>query len=212
MKLEDYIWDRDEGICVYCRDAIGQELEHVVPEGMGGPTIRGNIVLSCRSCNIKKIRNLDRFLPIAMRYLISKGESIDWLLERTERIEIDNQKQADLLQMDIEDGFDEDTALEEASEELDIALQDLEGLSDYLETVIEDFQNLGTSLHYDHNQTQRWLHRSLADVKSALSQFQRLQDTPVGLPGWPKSHVRERAESGEPRRSGSPLGPKVRPS
>jgi hypothetical protein len=79
-RLEAYIRARDKGICVYCKEAVGQEMEHVMPHGNGGPTIAGNLVLACKSCNHKKSnsRNLLRMMEQGFIYLRSVGESLDW--------------------------------------------------------------------------------------------------------------------------------------
>lgn len=78
-ELSDYIWDRDEGHCVYC-GAAGQQIDHIVPVSKGGPSVRGNAVLACRACNMRKF---DRFpmemLIRAFVQVLTKGEDITWL-------------------------------------------------------------------------------------------------------------------------------------
>lgn len=88
--LADYVRLRDGGICVYCNDAVGQDIEHVIPIHYNGPTIKENLVLSCASCNLKKRRSLDdRYLVPAFRHLLAKGESLAWLDDKLERLDSD---------------------------------------------------------------------------------------------------------------------------
>lgn len=64
MKLpRDYrlsIWGRSGGRCWYCGTAIDPDdrdnfhADHVTPKSKGGKGVRGNLVPSCRSCNLSK--------------------------------------------------------------------------------------------------------------------------------------------------------------
>lgn len=82
MKLRDYIYQRDQGVCVYCEDAIGQALEHVIPRSRGGPHIRENVVLSCTSCNSRKNdKIIDQYTVKAFVHLTRVGESLQWVDE-----------------------------------------------------------------------------------------------------------------------------------
>jgi len=53
-------WKRriETGICHYCGQNVGRRaltMDHVVPVGRGGRSIRGNVVPACKSCNnVKK--------------------------------------------------------------------------------------------------------------------------------------------------------------
>jgi 5-methylcytosine-specific restriction endonuclease McrA len=77
---KDYIRIRDGGICVYCEDAVGQQIDHVVPIHAGGPSIRGNLVLACVKCNMKKKGKLHELMMAkAFKHLAEVGESIDWV-------------------------------------------------------------------------------------------------------------------------------------
>jgi 5-methylcytosine-specific restriction endonuclease McrA len=46
-----------EGVCHYCRRPVGIRalgMDHVVPLGRGGRSVRGNVVPSCKDCNSRK--------------------------------------------------------------------------------------------------------------------------------------------------------------
>jgi hypothetical protein len=77
-RLHEEIRIRDGGICIYCHDAVGQDIEHVVPLSHRGPNHRGNLVLSCRSCNIKKKGLNLRYITIAFIHLARVGEDLSW--------------------------------------------------------------------------------------------------------------------------------------
>jgi 5-methylcytosine-specific restriction enzyme A len=52
-------WKRriGEGICYYCRRHVGAAaltMDHIVPLGRGGRSIRGNVVPACKDCNTRK--------------------------------------------------------------------------------------------------------------------------------------------------------------
>lgn len=76
---KDYIRLRDGGICVYCENAVGQQIDHVLPVKHGGRGIRANLVLSCESCNRRKKAHLDEALIAkAFRHLLRVGEDLSW--------------------------------------------------------------------------------------------------------------------------------------
>lgn len=67
MKVRREVILRDKGICQYCgavgkyKDWTGKgwvwmeyELDHVIPESLGGSGEIDNIVVACRACNRKK--------------------------------------------------------------------------------------------------------------------------------------------------------------
>jgi 5-methylcytosine-specific restriction enzyme A len=61
-------WKRriSTGICYYCRRQVGHAaltMDHIVPLGRGGTSIRGNVVPACKACNTRK-RSM---LPIEWR-------------------------------------------------------------------------------------------------------------------------------------------------
>jgi 5-methylcytosine-specific restriction protein A len=68
-------WKRriSAGLCHYCRRSVGVKaltMDHVVPLGRGGRSVRGNVVPSCKPCNDRK----KTMLPIEWReYLESLG-------------------------------------------------------------------------------------------------------------------------------------------
>lgn len=52
-------WKRkiSTGICYYCRRQVGVRaltMDHLVPLGRGGRSIRGNVVPACHDCNTRK--------------------------------------------------------------------------------------------------------------------------------------------------------------
>lgn len=52
-------WKRrvSDGVCYYCRRQVGRAnltLDHIVPLGRGGRSIRGNVVPACKDCNTRK--------------------------------------------------------------------------------------------------------------------------------------------------------------
>jgi 5-methylcytosine-specific restriction endonuclease McrA len=52
-------WKRriSTGVCYYCRRQVGPKaltMDHLVPLGRGGTSIRGNVVPACRVCNTRK--------------------------------------------------------------------------------------------------------------------------------------------------------------
>ena len=52
-------WKRriSDGVCYYCRRRVGigaLSMDHVVPLGRGGRSVRGNVVPACKDCNTKK--------------------------------------------------------------------------------------------------------------------------------------------------------------
>lgn len=45
------------GICYYCRRRVGATaltMDHLVPLGRGGRSVRGNVVPACKDCNTRK--------------------------------------------------------------------------------------------------------------------------------------------------------------
>jgi len=45
------------GVCFYCRGRVGRlalTMDHVVPLGRGGRSVRGNVVPACKDCNTRK--------------------------------------------------------------------------------------------------------------------------------------------------------------
>jgi 5-methylcytosine-specific restriction endonuclease McrA len=52
-------WKRriSSGVCHYCRRHVGiaaLTMDHIVPLGRGGRSVRGNVVPACKDCNTKK--------------------------------------------------------------------------------------------------------------------------------------------------------------
>ena len=73
------IWERDKGICVYCRGK-GYQIDHVIPDSKGGPAIQSNGVVTCTTCNYKKAARMEfDWLFVAFFHLLDVGESLIWL-------------------------------------------------------------------------------------------------------------------------------------
>jgi 5-methylcytosine-specific restriction endonuclease McrA len=72
-------WKRriSTGICYYCRRHVGHRaltMDHIVPLGRGGASIRGNVVPACKDCNTRK----KGMLPVEWRaYVDSLRERDD---------------------------------------------------------------------------------------------------------------------------------------
>jgi len=50
-----------DGICYYCRRRVGTRaltMDHIVPLGRGGRSVRGNVVPACKDCNNRKQSSL----------------------------------------------------------------------------------------------------------------------------------------------------------
>ena len=52
-------WKRrvSTGVCYYCRRQVGVRaltMDHLVPLGRGGRSVRGNVVPACKACNTNK--------------------------------------------------------------------------------------------------------------------------------------------------------------
>ncbi|MBI1737150.1 MAG: HNH endonuclease [Candidatus Rokubacteria bacterium] len=46
-----------DGVCYYCRRTVGAAaltMDHIVPLGRGGRSVRGNVVGACKDCNTRK--------------------------------------------------------------------------------------------------------------------------------------------------------------
>jgi 5-methylcytosine-specific restriction enzyme A len=72
-------WKRriSTGRCHYCRRTVGVKaltMDHLVPLGRGGRSIRGNVVPACKACNDRK----KALLPLEWReYLDTLGHHED---------------------------------------------------------------------------------------------------------------------------------------
>jgi 5-methylcytosine-specific restriction endonuclease McrA len=65
------------GVCSYCRRDVGVRaltMDHIVPLGRGGRSVRGNVVPACKACNDRK----KTLLPVEWReYLDALGRRED---------------------------------------------------------------------------------------------------------------------------------------
>jgi 5-methylcytosine-specific restriction endonuclease McrA len=46
-----------DGVCFYCRRRVERAaltMDHIVPLGRGGRSVRGNVVPACKDCNTRK--------------------------------------------------------------------------------------------------------------------------------------------------------------
>lgn len=72
-------------MCVYCGD-IGYVIDHVMPYSKGGPTVKGNLVLACYSCNMRKGgRVIIKYLVRGLYWLLCMGENLDWIQDSSIR-------------------------------------------------------------------------------------------------------------------------------
>ena len=66
-----------DGRCYYCRRTVGAKtltMDHIVPLGRGGRSVRGNVVPACKACNDRK----KALLPVEWReYLDTLGHRDD---------------------------------------------------------------------------------------------------------------------------------------
>ncbi|HEX2439715.1 MAG TPA: HNH endonuclease signature motif containing protein [Methylomirabilota bacterium] len=71
-ELRDSQWWKRRiapGVCHYCRRQVGRlalTMDHIVPLGRGGASIRGNVVPSCKDCNSRK----KGMLPVEWRQYV----------------------------------------------------------------------------------------------------------------------------------------------
>ena len=66
-------WKRriSDGVCYYCRRGVGPAaltMDHLVPLGRGGSSVRGNVVPACKDCNTRK----KSLLPIEWREYLDR--------------------------------------------------------------------------------------------------------------------------------------------
>jgi len=79
-ELRDSQWWKrriSTGICYYCRRQVGHNaltMDHLVPLGRGGTSIKGNVVPACKDCNTRK----KSLLPIEWQ------EYVDSLADRAD--------------------------------------------------------------------------------------------------------------------------------
>ena len=81
-QIRAYIFDRDQGRCVYCqRRNVRLELDHVRPRATGSDRV-GNLVASCRDCNVKKANQ-----PVE-EFLDDQPDLLARILERLQRSDL----------------------------------------------------------------------------------------------------------------------------
>ena len=60
-----------DGVCYYCRRQVGfraLSMDHLVPLGRGGRSVRGNVVPACKDCNSRK----QSLLPVEWQDYLSR--------------------------------------------------------------------------------------------------------------------------------------------
>ena len=66
-----------DGVCYYCRRGVGiraLSMDHLVPLGRGGRSVRGNVVPACKECNSRK----QAMLPVEWtEYVRALGERVE---------------------------------------------------------------------------------------------------------------------------------------
>ena len=66
-----------DGVCHYCRRRVGNgalSMDHLVPLGRGGRSVRGNVVPACKACNSRK----QSMLPVEWTdYVRALGDRTD---------------------------------------------------------------------------------------------------------------------------------------
>jgi len=66
-----------DGVCYYCRRQVGiraLSMDHLVPLGRGGRSVRGNVVPACKACNSRKQSMLPVEWTDYVRALGARGE------------------------------------------------------------------------------------------------------------------------------------------
>jgi 5-methylcytosine-specific restriction protein A len=64
------------GVCFYCREPVGRRgltMDHIVPLGRGGKSVRGNVVPACKDCNTRK----KSMLPVEWQEYLDRLARID---------------------------------------------------------------------------------------------------------------------------------------
>jgi len=55
--IQEAVYERDEGKCVYCGSRRNLEFDHIIPLAKGGSNTANNIQLLCQKCNRQKSSN-----------------------------------------------------------------------------------------------------------------------------------------------------------
>ncbi len=88
QQLRDAVATRDRRRCRYCGKPLMREdemhIDHVHPFSKGGPTIIGNLVASCKDCNLKK-KYLRAVHPSPVFQAIAKGDNLQGLKRVAEK-------------------------------------------------------------------------------------------------------------------------------
>lgn len=53
-EVQEFVWQRDEGRCVYCGARENLHYDHVIPVAKGGGNDISNIQILCQDCNLRK--------------------------------------------------------------------------------------------------------------------------------------------------------------
>ncbi|XOA43049.1 MAG: HNH endonuclease [Candidatus Nealsonbacteria bacterium] len=57
QDIQEAVYERDEGKCVYCGSRRNLEFDHIIPLAKGGSNTANNIQLLCQKCNRQKSSN-----------------------------------------------------------------------------------------------------------------------------------------------------------
>jgi hypothetical protein len=85
----DLLFKRDRCMCAYCAQVFKEknlEMEHVHPEGQGGPTTWENLVTSCHWCNQKKKCRTPEQANMQLHYLPYRPSRFEFLILKNRRI------------------------------------------------------------------------------------------------------------------------------
>jgi hypothetical protein len=67
-EIERHVWRRDGHRCTNCRSTHAVQVEHIIPEAVGGPYTLENLCLLCRPCNQRRaieyfgLDKMDRYI------------------------------------------------------------------------------------------------------------------------------------------------------
>lgn len=85
QALRELVWRRAQAKCEYCQmpqqfiEDLKHQVDHVVAQQHGGPTVAENLALSCYSCNKRKGPNISSIDPATRRTVdLFNPRANDW--------------------------------------------------------------------------------------------------------------------------------------
>ena len=89
-KVKSFIFERDNGKCIYCGSFENLEFDHIIPASKGGSNTERNIQLVCKKHNLQKFNSLnDDYLRDPMvkkgKRLINKKQTKYLFYKKTKR-------------------------------------------------------------------------------------------------------------------------------